>query len=60
MTLLLDQLVTLLIRESTRERKRWLAAQARAVRSHGRERPAPVPPRWTYAVVAGGKIVSVR
>jgi hypothetical protein len=45
-----------MLKEPAQERKRWLAAHARAVRSHGRERHPPVLPRWTYAVVAGGKV----
>jgi hypothetical protein len=59
-TLLLDQLVRLLITEQPAQRRKWIAAHARAVRSHRRKRPPPTPTRWTYAVVVGGKIVSVR
>ena len=59
--MLLDQFCALVAREPPRQRKRWLAAQRRAsarpVVQKSVRRP---PPRWTYAVVVGGKIVSVR
>jgi len=56
MTMLLDQLVAVLLLESPRHRKLWLAAHARAVRPQGRERPPPMPPRWVTATVCGGRV----
>jgi len=49
--------VGLLRRESATERHRWLGALARALRSPGRERRPPNPPRWRYAVVLGGNVI---
>jgi len=51
--MLLDQFVAVLLQEPAVERRRWLAAHARAC--YQRPRP-PAPPRWTYATVVGGRV----
>jgi hypothetical protein len=54
--MLLDQFCALVLAEPPTQRRRWLAAHRRAVRSRGRERPPPMPPRWRYATVCGGVV----
>jgi len=55
--LMLDQMVTLLLGETAQERRAWIAAHARAC--DARRPRQPVPPRWRFAVLVAGKVVSV-